>query len=114
MDRNQLWARVLLEQRRNGYSIWRMLRGMRNRHILRLLASGVCLGAAVFSDDTWFRLLCVWAFGMFAGSMLRDVAWLRGAKRDWPFFCEMIDWAKVEAVAAEEDAGVEPLADRQV
>jgi len=114
MDRNQLWARVLLEQRRNGYSIWRMLGRMRSRYILRLMASVICLVAAVLSYETWFRLLCVWAFGMFAGSMLRDVAWLRATKRDWPFFCEMIDWAKVEAVAAEEDAGVEPLADRQV
>jgi len=105
METNQQTARALLERRRDGYSIWRTLRGTTGRYILWMLACICFIVAAMLSDNTGFRVLCAWAFGMFAGAMIRDVGWLRAIKSKWPFMCELLDWSKVEAMAAEDDAG---------
>jgi len=105
METDQKTARVLLECRRDGYSIWSHLRAARGRYVLRILACIGLLALAVLGGDAGLRVFCVWAFGMLVGAMIRDVAWLRAIKAKWSFMCEVLDWAKLEAIAGGRGVG---------
>jgi len=41
------------------------------------------------------------AAGVFIGVFLRDVSWLTGIQRNWPFSVKVIDWDKVQKIADE-------------
>jgi hypothetical protein len=79
-----------------------MLRGTTSRYVLWILACIGFLATAILADNTGLKVLCAWAFGMFAGAMIRDVGWLRAIKSKWPFMCKVLDWPKLEAIAGED------------
>jgi|GEM_PF-3139988 len=47
------------------------------------------------------------AGGFLAGTLVRDVQWMRVLERDWPKISRFIDWTKVEKTAAEKQQSKE-------
>jgi hypothetical protein len=54
------------------------------------------------SDLGWFEWAC---YGAAVGSMLRDIAFLRGAARMWPVLDQLLDWQQTESLLADRRAG---------
>jgi hypothetical protein len=98
-DFEQKFARRLLSLRHKQLTLRRLYR-MQLKVIAILL---VTFGAAV-SYFAWLNLLPgVYAMlGMFAGVLLRDFGIARAQKRVWPIQTKLMDWEKVERMAARE------------
>lgn len=90
---------------RNGYSISYVLRQTKMRYVFIF---GIIL-AFIFvwnsTIDSAFKSLCIFAVGMLLGAVARDFVWLRQIKKNWPFNVKIIDWKKVEEIAAGEAPG---------
>jgi len=95
-NKDQEYAKKLLEHRKHGYSFRVALRSFRWRYAL----SGTIFALVLFMLylDPSDPLLCILA-GMYIGTFLRDFGWFRGIKRSWPFSEKITDWDKVEAIA---------------
>ena len=54
---------------------------------------------AFFAFTAMWPVVAVIA-GVVAGVFLRDVSWLIGIQRTWPFSAKVTDWDKVQKIAA--------------
>ena len=99
---DQTLARHCLAHR-NGYSITRVVRQAKLRYIFILAILVAFVFVLNSTIDPMLRALCVFAVGMLLGAVARDFVWLRQIKKNWPFNVRIIDWKKVEEIAAGEE-----------
>ena len=79
--------------------------GYKFRPFLRMNAKGYiflvvyfsAVMAVLASAGCWPAVFAVG--GMAVGVFLRDVSWLTGVQRTWPFSVKVIDWDKVQKIA---------------
>jgi hypothetical protein len=107
MTEQQL-AQHMLAHRSKGYSLAYVLRKSAVRYAIHvglvvLLAIWFC-----YTDELWYKGLCLWGIGMFLGAVLRDFGWLRRIKRQWPFTEKIINWKTVEDMAEEKGPANKP------
>ena len=95
----QLLASRLLAQREQGISIRYLLRSAWRYYALLFGLIGLLLLTIVNLREPTLRHVLIWGAGMLSGAMLRDVAWFRRIRRQWPFTEKITDWAKVKALA---------------
>lgn len=103
----QVKALILLERRKHGYSIRRVLRSMRRRYFLSIM---VCVGLSYMAMSSQLYWFLGFVVGAYFAMFLRDFGWLSAAKKEWAFTERITDWKKVEAIANGDD---DPRADRQ-
>ncbi len=94
------FAKELLRQKADGFSLVRILRKAQHTYILfSAVLIVVVLGACMYPDNPMFWLL----IGLCVGVVLRDYRWLRASRSQWPIAERFIDWDKVEQAAKEND-----------
>jgi len=97
-----LAMRMLNVREHGGYGI-----GM----FLRMNAKRYAFIMGYFSAALWvLALMSFWlgfalVLGMVLGTVLRDLGWVRGTRRTWPFTLKVTDWDLVEELAAEKPPG---------
>ena len=92
-----LAERMLQARERGGYRILPFVRMNAKSYIT--LAVYFCAVLAVLA---WLELwpgVCV-VLGLVFGVCLRDLSWLIGMQRTWPFGAGVTDWDKVQKIAA--------------
>lgn len=77
-----------------------MLRQSKARYAI-LLGLILLSGFAAAEIDADIANPALWVFGLFSGALLRDIGWLRRIRGQWPFTEKIIDWRKVETIAAQ-------------
>jgi hypothetical protein len=85
---------------RDGYSLGYVFRQSKLNFIFLgslLLILGFGFGA---TDDYVIKGFCLWGIGMFLGAIVRDLGWLQKTRKQWSFTERIIDWQKVEKIAA--------------
>ena len=98
MDEKQQFARKLIE-RRDGLPF----SGLTGRNIGGIAVNTVLAVWIMVTVETGFAMICAWAFGMFIGATVVNLIWQRIVKAKWLIMRDVIDWSKVEAIAAEVD-----------
>lgn len=90
------YAKELLQQKADGFSIRRILRRTKRRYILSscILAIGI-IGICLRPEHPMYWVIT----SVYVGAFLRDYGWFKAAKRQWPLAEKMIDWVKVKEVA---------------
>lgn len=84
----------------------RELGGYRILPFVRMNAKGYVFLVVYFGALlTFFAFTAMWPVfavvaGVVAGVFLRDVSWLIGIQRNWPFSAQVTDWDKVRKLAA--------------
>jgi hypothetical protein len=95
-------AEQMLHNRRHGYSVMYILGKSAIRYAILLAMwliflflnrAGLLLGGGL-----------IFVTGMIMGAILRDVRWVRQSKQIWPMYARVIDWTKVEEIAAAKTA----------
>ena len=97
---DRLLALRTLQNLEKGYSYRVFLRRSWRAYLFLFLLFGV------FVLLVWlmgFNSMAYLLTGLLAGTLLRDLDWVRGIKANWPFTVKVTDWAKVRALA-----GIEP------
>ena len=97
---DQVLARRMLQMReQGGYRIGQFLRINARKYILYGLYFVVAL-ASLAVLGMWIGFYLV--LGLFLGSSLRDLGWVRASRRTWPFTMRVVNWDLVEQLAAHE------------
>lgn len=95
----QKLARHLLARRNCDQSVLGLLWQPRVRYLAILLVLSGSIGLTFQPRSPEWQSLGIFATGMAAGVLARDIRWLRTFNRNWSFHRRVIDWAKVEALA---------------
>ena len=88
---------MLQARERGGYRILPFVRMNAKGYIILVIYFG-----AVLAVLAWLELwpgVCV-VLGLVFGVCLRDLSWLIGIQRTWPFSAKVTDWDKVQKIAA--------------
>ena len=99
-------ARMLLEQRRHRSSCAYCFRINFKWHV-----AVIVLAAVVIMLWRWALLPAVvapLALGALFGAFLRELRWYRSARKRWGFTEKIVDWERVERLAAEAEREVVP------
>jgi hypothetical protein len=100
---DQMLARLMLETRDRGHSFSLFFRRSAKRYLMLVSYFGISLIAfGIF--QLWMPF--VFLIGMLAGCFLRDIGWVRGVGKTWPFSLKVTDWDKVQKLAVEKDKDV--------
>jgi hypothetical protein len=91
-----LAERMLQARERGGYRILPFVRMNAKGYLVLVVYFGVLL--AFFASTAMWPVFAVIA-GVVAGVFLRDVSWLIGIQRTWPFSTKVTDWDKVQKIA---------------
>ncbi len=108
MNREQQMAKALLQNRTGGFSIRRLIRRSGPGYLLTALIAVIFLAFSLCQADIPIRFLCLTAFGLYCGALLRDIQWITKIKKDWPFTSRIMDWPKIEAIAEGKDTANKP------
>ena len=92
-----LAERMLRARERGGYRILPFVRMSAKGYVVLVFYFGALL--AFFAFAAMWPVFAVIA-GVVAGVFLRDVSWLIGIQRTWPFSAKVTDWDKVHKIAA--------------
>jgi hypothetical protein len=92
----QILAQRMLVTRDCGLTFVLFLRRNAWRYLLLTSVYG-----ATFALALYYRQgpMASFAFGLLAGILLRDFAWMRAARTVWPFTRRVTDWDKVQWLA---------------
>jgi hypothetical protein len=99
---DRILARRMIETRDCGYSFALFFRRSRKYYLLLCVYFGLLLVACALVQ---FWMIFFAALGMLAGSLLRDMGWVRSLRKTWPFSVKVTDWEKVTRIAEDKDAG---------
>ena len=89
-------AILLLEHKKNGYSILIAMKSLWRKYILYMMAILACLYLKTKYDYDFLFYIII---GYYIGTIVRDTDWLRSFKKAWPFTEKITDWAKVEELS---------------
>ncbi|WLD14013.1 hypothetical protein [Planctellipticum variicoloris] len=92
-------ARHLLARRDRDQSVLALLWQSRVRYLAVLIILSGSIGLTFQTRSPEWRTLGIFAAGMAAGVLARDIRWLRTLNHNRAFHRRIIDWAKVEALA---------------
>ena len=70
------------------------------KFVMMYLMIILTLVSSIMTDDAVFKWVFVFLFGFFCGGALRDLQWMRQLDLNWPFRKKVLNWDKVEAIAA--------------
>jgi hypothetical protein len=93
-----LAERLLQARASGGYKVLPFLRINARGYIILVLYFSAVVAVFAFVG-CWPAAFLV--AGMAAGVFLRDVSWLTGVQRSWPFSIKVTDWDKVQKIADE-------------
>lgn len=68
------------------------------RHLLFVIAYLSVSGILWMLD---FRIVSGVFAGFLIGRIIRDIRWWQALARQWPTNCELLDWPKIERIAAQ-------------
>ncbi len=92
-----LAERMLQARERGGYRIWPFVRMNAKGYVFLVTYFGAVLALLAFVG-MWPVFAVIG--GIVAGVFLRDVSWLVGIQRTWPFSAKVTNWESVEKIAA--------------
>ena len=92
-----LAERMLQAREQGGYRFLPFVRMNAKGYVVLVVYFGALL--AFFAFTAMWPVFGVIA-GVVAGVFLRDVSWLIGIQRNWPFSAKVTDWEKVQKIAA--------------
>jgi len=87
---------MLQARERGGYRFLPFVRMNAKGYVVLVVYFGALL--AFFAFTAMWPVFAVVA-GVVAGVFLRDVNWLIGIQRNWPFSDKVTDWGKVQKIA---------------
>ena len=92
-------ARRMLQARLDGYTFGFFVRVNAKRHLLLLAICilGIYWMMCIQNYAAFYVLI-----GITIGMFVRDLAWFRTNRKDWPFREKVTDWQKVQSLANEE------------
>jgi hypothetical protein len=94
---DQVLAKRMLQIRaEDGYRLGTFLRLNARKYILYGLFFIVAL-ASLAASGMWIGFYLL--LGLFLGSLLRDLGWVRASRRSWPFTMSVVNWDVVEQLA---------------
>ena len=99
LDDKTLAKRLLQTRDSGGYSFSSHLQANVKRYAFLAIYFAVILVGLAFAG-LW-PVFCV-VFGIAAGAFLRDIDWVTGIKRTWPFSVKVTDWEKVQRLSEDE------------
>ena len=99
-EREQQMAGDLLRFREQGFSLVTAFKLELWKFLLMYAMTVLMLVASIMTNDAVFRWAFVFLFGFFCGGALRDLQWIRRTQMVWPFRKKVLDWEKVETIAA--------------
>lgn len=103
---DQVLAKRMLQIRgEGGYRVGMFLRFNAGKYILYVVIFIVAL-ASLAAVGMWIGFSLM--LGLFLGSLLRNLGWIRASRRNWPFTMRVINWNLVDQLAAKK-----PPADAQ-
>ncbi len=91
-----LLARRLLETHARGYGFALFYRRVWKWYLLLGLVFALVL---TFAAEAELWLLFHGFVGCACGVLLRDIAWVRAIRKNWPFSVKVTDWEKVRRMA---------------
>src|SRR5512135_2940802 len=91
-----LAERMLQARERGGYSFLHFVRMNARGYVVLIVYFGAVL---IFCAFTAMWPVFAVVAGLIAGVFLRDVSWLIGIQRNWPFSAKVTDWGKVQKIA---------------
>jgi hypothetical protein len=92
-----LAERLLRAREQGGYKILPFVRMNARGYVSLVLYFTTVLAFLAFAG-VWPSFAVMG--GLAAGVFLRDVSWLMGIQRTWPFSAKVTDWEKVQKIAA--------------
>lgn len=92
-----LAERMLQARERGGYKILPFVRMNAKGYVVLVVYFGALLAFLAFTA-MWPVFAVIG--GVVVGVFLRDVSWLIGIQRTWPFSAKVTDWGKVQKIAA--------------
>lgn len=104
-------ARQYLFYRERGYSLRYVLRKSIRQYVIHFSLLAVFVIALLAADGLVYKGVCLLGIGIHVGAIARDIGWLRRTKTLWPFSKKIIDWHKVEDIAAGEENTKEDVED---
>ena len=98
-----LAERILQARQHGGYRVPLFIRMNAKGYLFLVVYFGAVLAFLAYAG-LWFPFVTV--LGIVFGVLLRDLSWLIGVQRTWPFVVRVTDWEKVQRIAdgAEPDA----------
>jgi len=98
---DQTLAKLMLEYRDNGVTFGRFI-----RRSIKAYSQFVVIMGSVIAALAWLNIppLAEIMAAFACGALLRDLAWFKISKRQWPFRQRTTDWAEVERIADGEAA----------
>jgi hypothetical protein len=93
-----LAERLLQARASGGYKFLPFLRMNVKGYTIIVLYFGAVLAGLAYAG-IWSGFTA--AAGVIVGVFLRDVSWLTGIQRSWPFSVKVTDWDKVQKIADE-------------
>jgi hypothetical protein len=90
-------ARVLIARRTEPWGVWWYVKVSWRRQLASLIGTAVLIVFCLASGMDWWAmgLACFWV-----GQKLRDLQWWRALVRQWPETVRLLDWSKIERLAA--------------
>jgi hypothetical protein len=88
---------MLQARERGGYRILAFVRMNAKGYVVLVAYFGSLLAFFAFTA-MWLVFAAI--AGVVVGVFLRDVSWLIGIQRTWPFSAKVTDWDKVQKIAA--------------
>ncbi len=90
-------ARRLLQRRHEPITLLRFLSGQWRRHVLITVGFGILFAIAWQIGNVY---LAVGLASFWAGRIVRDIQWYRTLVFEWESTKELLDWEKIEQLAA--------------
>ncbi len=96
-------AKSMLEYREHGFTAWQFLRRSVKGYSQFIVILGSCTAVFAWLESHYLIPVPLAAISAsFAcGALLRDFAWFKILRRQWPFRDRTTDWDEVERIAAE-------------
>ncbi len=105
---DQVLAKRMLQIRgEGGYRVGMFLRFNAGKYILYVVIFIVAL-ASLAAVGMWIGFSLM--LGLFLGSLLRNLGWIRASRRNWPFTMRVINWNLVDQLAAKKPPADAPSA----
>jgi hypothetical protein len=93
-----LATRMLQARERGGYRFLPFIRMNAKGYSILIIYFAAVLAGLAFAE-LWVVFYVI--LGLVFGVFLRDISWLIGVQRTWPFVTKITDWATVERLAGE-------------
>jgi hypothetical protein len=90
-------ARRLLEQRHEPITLLGFISGQWRRHVLFTVGYGILMAIAWQIGNVY---LAIGLASFWAGRVVRDIQWYRTLVLEWRSTKELLDWEKIERLAA--------------